>query len=175
MTEVEILATGPAFLRAGARAFEPVIDETLRDAKSEIQVMMFVLTPKSLPLLNHLERAAARGIRMTIIVNSLKKQDAEVREKLQTLAGDYDFVKLVSFTDERGGQLHAKIVIVDRETALVGSANLTWGGLFSNYEIGLLVRGDTAWQMAQMVDRLASKLEQESRIRGKVGSDSQRA
>jgi phosphatidylserine/phosphatidylglycerophosphate/cardiolipin synthase-like enzyme len=37
--------------------------------------------------------------------------------------------------------MHAKILIVDRRTALIGSANLTGSALQRNLECGLLVRG----------------------------------
>ncbi len=37
--------------------------------------------------------------------------------------------------------MHAKILVVDRRVALVGSANLTGYGLERNLECGLLVRG----------------------------------
>jgi phosphatidylserine/phosphatidylglycerophosphate/cardiolipin synthase-like enzyme len=38
----------------------------------------------------------------------------------------------------------------------VGSANFTWGGLYANYEVGLLVEGDIAWKLAEIVDSLAN-------------------
>lgn len=37
--------------------------------------------------------------------------------------------------------MHAKVLVVDRRVALVGSANLTGYGLERNLECGLLVRG----------------------------------
>ncbi len=37
--------------------------------------------------------------------------------------------------------MHAKVLIVDRRTALVGSANLTGPALERNLECGLLVSG----------------------------------
>ncbi|WP_425454039.1 phospholipase D-like domain-containing protein [Nocardioides immobilis] len=37
--------------------------------------------------------------------------------------------------------MHAKVLVVDRRTALVGSANLTGHALERNLECGLLVRG----------------------------------
>jgi len=40
-----------------------------------------------------------------------------------------------------GASMHAKLLVVDRRTALVGSANLTGAGLDKNLECGLLVRG----------------------------------
>lgn len=42
---------------------------------------------------------------------------------------------------EAGAALHAKVLVVDRQTVLVGSANLTGHGLERNLECGLLVRG----------------------------------
>lgn len=40
-----------------------------------------------------------------------------------------------------GAAMHAKVLVIDRQTALVGSANLTGYGLERNLECGLLVRG----------------------------------
>jgi phosphatidylserine/phosphatidylglycerophosphate/cardiolipin synthase-like enzyme len=40
-----------------------------------------------------------------------------------------------------GASMHAKVLVVDRKTALVGSANLTGHALERNLECGLLVRG----------------------------------
>jgi cardiolipin synthase len=37
--------------------------------------------------------------------------------------------------------MHAKVLVVDRQTALVGSANLTGYGLERNLEAGVLIRG----------------------------------
>jgi cardiolipin synthase A/B len=37
--------------------------------------------------------------------------------------------------------MHAKLLVIDRATALVGSANLTGYGLERNMECGLLIRG----------------------------------
>jgi phosphatidylserine/phosphatidylglycerophosphate/cardiolipin synthase-like enzyme len=37
--------------------------------------------------------------------------------------------------------MHAKVLVVDRSVALVGSANLTGYGLERNLECGLLIRG----------------------------------
>ncbi len=40
-----------------------------------------------------------------------------------------------------GAAMHAKVLVVDRTTALVGSANLTGHGLERNLECGLLIQG----------------------------------
>lgn len=41
---------------------------------------------------------------------------------------------------ESGASLHAKIIVVDRRTALIGSANLTGHAFERNLECGILLR-----------------------------------
>jgi phosphatidylserine/phosphatidylglycerophosphate/cardiolipin synthase-like enzyme len=52
-------------------------------------------------------------------------------------------------------QLHAKVLVVDRKKAIVGSANFSWGGMYSNYEVGLLIEGEPAWKLAEIIDCLS--------------------
>lgn len=42
-----------------------------------------------------------------------------------------------------GASMHAKVLVIDRRTALVGSANLTGAAFTKNLECGLLIRGGT--------------------------------
>ncbi len=50
--------------------------------------------------------------------------------------------------------MHAKVLVVDRRTALVGSANLTGYALERNLECGLLLRGGPVPSL--LVDHLLS-------------------
>jgi phosphatidylserine/phosphatidylglycerophosphate/cardiolipin synthase-like enzyme len=60
-----------------------------------------------------------------------------------------------------GKILHAKLVVVDRKTALVGSANISKGALVSNYEIMLKISGDAVSSLSLMLDNLAKMLRNE--------------
>jgi len=51
--------------------------------------------------------------------------------------------------------LHAKVVVVDRKKAVLGSANFSWGGMASHYEIGVFLEGDEAWTLGKLVDDVA--------------------
>lgn len=54
---------------------------------------------------------------------------------------------------------HAKAVIVDRERAYIGSANMTEGSLRSAIELGAVIRGESIPVLAETVDKmLASDL-----------------
>lgn len=62
---------------------------------------------------------------------------------------------MANFCDPAGRQLHAKVLVSDRKKALVGSANFSWGGMIANYEIGIMLEGDAAWKMAEIIDKFA--------------------
>lgn len=160
MNRIEILATGSEFIKKGTRAVEPVMEEIIRDSKSEIHIMAYIFTPKAIHLLDLLKNVAERGVRIVIIINNLYSLKKSIVQKLINLTKELPNIKIFDFKDSKGSQLHAKIVISDRRKAVVGSANFSWGGLYTNYEIGLLIEGDQAWKLAEMSDMLASKSDQ---------------
>lgn len=79
-----------------------------------------------------------------------------VRSRLAALSAEYSWVTVVDFTYTTGNQIHAKVVVVDRRKAVVGSANFSWRGMYGNYEIGVLIRNKPAWTLGKIVDRLSS-------------------
>jgi len=167
MSTVELLVTGLHFIRAGVRAIEPVLEEIIMQAEKEIHLMAYIITPSALPILNLIEKAAVRGVRLTIVVNNLQSQNTMIVSRLNSIMERFPHVKVFDFTDPENGQLHAKVVIADRRRAVVGSANLSWGGMYSNHEIGLLVEGEVAWKLAEIIDSLCASIErrQEHRCR----------
>ncbi|OZD39752.1 hypothetical protein CH284_04660 [Rhodococcus sp. 06-156-3] len=57
-----------------------------------------------------------------------------------------------------GAALHAKVVVIDRSTALITSANITRRAAGDNIETGLLVRGgDIPRRLAGHVDQLLQR------------------
>jgi cardiolipin synthase len=156
LNKVQLLATGPDLLRADVRAVEPVIEEIIQDASQEIQVMAYVLTAQAERMLGLLERAAQRGLKVTIIVNQLEAQDPTIQRRLRSMAKNQRSMMLVDFRDPEGRQLHAKAIVADRRKAVIGSANFSWGGMVTNFEIGVLVEGEAAWKLADLVDFVAT-------------------
>lgn len=153
MSEIEVLATGPQFVKSGTRGIEPVIEELITGASDEIQITAYVFTVKARHILELLEKAAEKGIKITMVVNNLEEQHGMIKTKLRELAGKYRHVKIVDFARSHDNQeLHAKLVVVDRKKAVVGSANFSWSGMYGNCEIGLLVTGKHAWELAKVID-----------------------
>lgn len=54
--------------------------------------------------------------------------------------------------------LHAKLIVIDGTTALIGSANISKGALESNYEIMLKVTGKVAVNLSQMLSKLSEEI-----------------
>ena len=82
------------------------------------------------------------------------QQPDEVNINLLRLTKNYQHFHLYSFISDKGSDLHAKAVVVDRKSALVGSSNLSRRGLLANHEIALLSSGAVADTIAMSIDRL---------------------
>jgi len=154
MTDVRILVTGPEIMRSGVRGTEPVVVEMLRDASDEIVIVAYIFSTHAEHILDLIECAASKGVNIKIIINNINSQATTIVERLKKLTSEYRHVKIFNFLDPQNRPLHAKIIIVDRRKALVGSANLSWGGMYKNFEIGLLIEGPAAWELARVVDDL---------------------
>jgi cardiolipin synthase len=155
VSEIQILATGPELVREGLRGIEPVMQEIILGANKEIQIVGYVFTPQANHMLMLVRQAAEKGISVTFVVNNFDSQNERIKSELLQLRKNYPRVKVVDFHDREGRQLHAKVVVADRKSAVIGSANFSWGGMVANYEIGVLIVGDAAWKLAQVIDRLA--------------------
>ena len=155
MTDFEFIVTGPKITKYGTRATAPVIEEIIRDAKSEIQMVAYLIAPSAVNLLKSLKASAERGITVTIIINDLEKQNNKIVTFLKKLQEKNPNCHVINFQDQNSEQIHAKILIVDRKVALLGSANYSWGGMYDNYEIGVLLKGKSVWTLSNMVDSLS--------------------
>jgi phosphatidylserine/phosphatidylglycerophosphate/cardiolipin synthase-like enzyme len=108
-----------------------------------------------LNILNLLSEAAERGVKITIIINDLMSKESRIVTELKENNLKFPHFKLYNFVDPEGRTLHAKIAIADRKSAVVGSANFSWGGMYNNYEIGLFIKGPAVWKLAKIVDSLS--------------------
>jgi cardiolipin synthase len=85
-------------------------------------------------------------------MNSPDNQMPEVVQKLRDLEKEYPYIGIMGVTDT---MMHAKVMVADRKTVLVGSANLSISGMTKNYEMGLLVRND---EVAQQVEAILMRI-----------------
>jgi cardiolipin synthase len=152
---ITLLATGLEMLDPSIRSIDSAVQELICEAKDEILIVAYVLTGAASGIIDRLRGSAERGVRITVLIDSLERQEGAVIEKLKLLAR-HPNVQVLSFSDPRGGHLHAKAIVADRRRAVIGSANLSWGGMVANYEVGVLIEGETAWKLAKVIDRLVA-------------------
>lgn len=87
MKQITLLATGERLVGRGVRAFNPVLEEILRSASREIQIAVYRVDISALPLLDILEEATHRGVRVLLILSALNEQPEIVQRKLFHLSG----------------------------------------------------------------------------------------
>lgn len=100
-----------------------------------------------------LQAAAARGVRIQLGYLGTAERDVFVREWMEKFgsdSGQWDIVRV----DAHDAYPHLKIVSIDAASAYIGSANLTYGGLVGNLEVGALVRGPGVAAFEQVLDAL---------------------
>ena len=162
--DVEIYADEPPVENPADAASAPVqvaneVATLLDNAQHEIVIISAYLIP-TVELEDAIERAAARGVRVRVLTNSIRSNNhlaahsayrkhigallsfgAEVHE-VRIDAEDRQLYMLTP-VEEKALALHAKVLVIDDEQVFIGSANLDPRSLRINTEIGLLVESET--------------------------------
>lgn len=124
----------------------PTARKIIQEAKSSIRVMMFEMayyakhpnTPSNL-LIQELIAARKRGIWVEVILEHKESKDRTTIRNQQTgkvlAAGGVEVIYDTSMKT-----MHAKCLVVDEQTILVGSTNWTFYALTNNNEVSILLR-----------------------------------
>ncbi len=140
----------------GIRSVDSLIDDMLEAADSEVTVLAYFIGRGGTGFISRLESCLRRGVKVSMIVNRFDEQATSVQRQIRSLVNKYPYLSVFSFNPKgRFEELHAKVIIVDSETALVGSANLSWGGLVANHELSIVIKGPTVEKISGLVHRLA--------------------
>lgn len=153
---LKIAVTGTAWMGGGIGSVQSAIEELLSGADEEILIAIYEITAGANKFLDNLRNCLARGIRVTFIINRYFDKPLCIRKKLESLNNIFPYFELRNFEPEaKSDDLHAKLIVVDRSRALVGSANLTWNGLIGNHELAVVVYGKDASKIAELFDKLS--------------------
>lgn len=149
---IESVWSGPSSHPVPVRATAQVLVDLVGDATSELLLMTYSAKPYP-PLLAALGAAVARGVAVSVVVETLQGagsalNGAEPAAAFAAVPGISLWHWPVAQRLEDSAKMHAKIGVADRRVLLVSSANLTQSGVAKNIEAGLLVRGGTAPQRA---------------------------
>jgi phosphatidylserine/phosphatidylglycerophosphate/cardiolipin synthase-like enzyme len=155
-SEVELVVSGPASETVHARRTEQVLLQLISEARHEILLVTFALEMHE-ELYEALNGASQRGVRVTVLAEDPADYPG-FRGDPGRAVRDLNVERLrwpAEARPARGAALHAKVVVVDRMTALVTSANLTQRASGDNLEAGVLIRGDdTARRIVEHIEEL---------------------
>lgn len=149
---VELVWTGPDTEHAPFRRTEQAILQLLDSAKTQITLVSFAVY--RIPNIGKaLVRAAKRGVRLTVIVETPDKIQGEGEySTIKALGQEVAACSTVYFwpkenrpvgDNNKVGILHVKCAVADGEWLFLSSANLTQQAFTINMELGMLVRGGT--------------------------------
>ena len=93
----KIVGTGPELIKFGIRGIEPVIEELLNASTKEIHVLAYMFTQSAKHILELIEKAAAWGSKITLIVNDFRSQDRLIQKNLRSMTKKFLHVDLYDF------------------------------------------------------------------------------
>lgn len=137
---IDVAWTGPTSEVTTGRLTSETIVDMLDSAQREILVVGFAVHDEP-RVTRALQAAAHRYVEITLV---LERSDDNPGYSGPTKPfGDLDATRLAWPRDQRpaGAALHAKVLVIDRRWALVGSANITGRAMQSNLECGIVIRG----------------------------------
>ncbi|MGA2066633.1 MAG: phospholipase D-like domain-containing protein [Thermoguttaceae bacterium] len=155
--EVEIVCTAPERFGVPLRTTYATALQMIRDAKSEIVVVGYVFTEGARNLIDELARAGReRGVQITVVGNRMREQLSLFRS---VWPGGSAPPHIFSREDDVGdpmAALHAKLLVCDRTSALVTSANFSYHGLHANVEIGVRVCAQAVEHLMEFIEAMIS-------------------
>lgn len=153
---IRVVVSGSAWMGSGLGSIESALYRLFTQANDEIVIVAYSISSATPLLFQQLVAVLQRGIRVRLLINRFSNQPASVQQYMQGLRQRFPhLIQIYSFMPQsEEADLHAKIMLVDRYYALVGSANLSLRGLMDNHELGVVIEGAGATDIARAIDML---------------------
>ena len=164
--KIESIAASGSWSRGYVGDIRELFFNTLKHVESNVKITTYSLGRDNNEVnefFDILEDLVKSQREVRIIVNDDGKKDGtcslHAKKKISSLAKKYPEKFFHQyFNSTRTKILHAKLIIVDNKTALVGSANISRNALVSNYEIMLKVGEPAAATFSLMFDKFSEEL-----------------
>ena len=161
----EVAWTGPRTENSFLRATRQVVLDLLASAKEEVLLVGYWIAAERGPdtivrkIVAEVAEAARRGAVLKIVLDDGPRTGGLTNRELLTSLWPtgIERPRLLTWQPPEGHahiKLHAKVLVADREDALVTSANLTMHAMDLNMEMGVRVGGPPARAIAEHFDRL---------------------
>jgi phosphatidylserine/phosphatidylglycerophosphate/cardiolipin synthase-like enzyme len=144
--EARSVPVGSATLLAAPDNAESAVLDELDRANESIAVIQASIGSRTLPFVEALFEAAKRGVDVRVLLSSAwySEEDNEAMAVWLNRRAERENLPLdarVADPGDRFAKIHAKGVLVDRETAIVGSLNWNNNSVRENREIALVLDG----------------------------------
>jgi cardiolipin synthase len=148
---MSLVASGDKWIGQGVKPFQMAIDDMIGEASHHLALTVFTVT--DVKIVHEIEKALSRGVSVEIFhCETDPSIDKEAVAYLMRLKETHQNLVIHVISDHR---LHAKVVVADSNTVLIGSANLTYSAMLDNYELGVLINdGRTAHDVLGLLGRL---------------------
>lgn len=162
MGEHEISVTGDYWLgQESLNSVLSVMQKTLEKAHSSVKITAYSLRYSD-ELFSVLRKVLSDGIPVTMVLNRYEQKEFDgVRETISNLMKQYKKFRVLNFSPESEGDLHAKIIVINHQSddcmALIGSANLSFRAMTKNHEVLVTLNGEDAETLGNLVELIAKK------------------
>lgn len=167
-TQTEVVWTGPKVEGSYLRATRQVVQDIILAARSELLVVGYWLAGKQdyegiiNDIIDLMADAVARGVKVTMVLDEGEKgYGKNNRDTLVALWPEgIAEPRLLTWRIPSGDKhlkLHAKVLVADRNDALVTSANMTMYALDRNMEMGVRAQGQPSERIAKHFELLQLK------------------
>jgi len=147
--EIQIVATGSKWIGKGVRTTYSVIKDIITSSKYSLLITAYYLSNND--ILEEIENSLKKGVEILMYINDPENNACNLRNHLNILENNYSNFTIYRIYEDF---FHAKIIISDRKKVLIGSANLTKKGMYSNYELGVVINNpEIAFEIENIVRR----------------------
>jgi phosphatidylserine/phosphatidylglycerophosphate/cardiolipin synthase-like enzyme len=163
-TEDEFVITAPVSCgadlahKARARMTLGVLIQLIAQSKRYIVIAApFIQRTENLrhePLINALVGALKRSVQVNVVSTGSGLDAFNIGVIRNGFRNIHYFQPKANIENDKQLGSHAKFCLADGQHAYIGSANLTGHGLYENLEMGILVHGKIAQQIAEFWDLL---------------------
>ncbi|ACO03206.1 MAG TPA: hypothetical protein DEP48_08290 [Persephonella sp.] len=159
--KIQILSSGYVFIEEGVVSVESKLLEMLDNTAHELFIIMYTISAKPENFWNKLENLLKNSVQVNFVIEGSIQHSTKTTDILNRLQ-KYENFNLYFYSDRN--PLHAKLIVSDGKRAILGSANISGGGLVQNHEIAVYIEGEKAWTLKKLAKRLIRMLSNENNL-----------
>lgn len=151
----KVIVTGNGWLGGGFESIGSVFRAALSEAETEVMIGTYSMSGATGYVYECIEETLKRNVRVVLFINRFNSQDKSAKERIMNLKYSYMNFEVYSFESENNIEdFHAKVTVVDRKRAIIGSSNISRRGFTTNHEIAVYVEGKIADEAARALEKL---------------------